>query len=291
MAYYNGQASSYQELLNALVGACTQPDNAWIWSNGVLHKSDLFIGFSISTNGIICQGGTGLVNGILQGTTGVTPRLGRFSTSLFPLFPCNYHIFIFEDEVYLIAKFDSDFYYLAFGKSTLISNGGLWVSASTGADVGTNTGLSISTSSGAGYWATACAPFWGTYNNGGNCLNSIILHNLDGGKWSNYSITASVLYSILPLHRLMPSTFFSDAILLPYSVTLVRPQDKRSIVCEFQNARFTRVDNFESEQIINLGSERWMIFPFYRKNIDVRDGGSNINHSGTLGWAIRYDGP
>jgi hypothetical protein len=34
-----------------------------------------------------------------------------------------------------------------------------------------------------------------------------------------------------------------------------------------------------------------MIFPWYRKYSATRDGGTNIDHTGTFGWAIKYEPP
>jgi len=60
---------------------------------------------------------------------------------------------------------------------------------------------------------------------------------------------------------------------------------------DLQNARTLRVDNYDPGQIITLGDDQWRIYPFYRKNADQRDGttSSGGDHSGTMGWAIRYD--
>lgn len=77
---------------------------------------------------------------------------------------------------------------------------------------------------------------------------------------------------------------------MPYNIYLERPENKLSLICQFENARFLRIDNHEPEQILTLGHERWMIFPFCRKDVKNRNGGLNIYHTGTFGWAIRYEG-
>ena len=68
-------------------------------------------------------------------------------------------------------------------------------------------------------------------------------------------------------------------------------ENKVRLVLEVRNARYMRIGNNDPEQVITLGPDRWKVFPFLRKNASVPDGGSVIDHSGTFGWAIRYDGP
>ena len=60
---------------------------------------------------------------------------------------------------------------------------------------------------------------------------------------------------------------------------------------DLAHCRFLRIDNYQPGDIIPLGPDRWKVAPWYRKNTAQRDGGSNIQHTGTFGWAIRYDGP
>ena len=72
---------------------------------------------------------------------------------------------------------------------------------------------------------------------------------------------------------------------------MARASNKVSILAKIENARYLRIDNLQPEQILTFGAEKWMVFPFHKKNSSVRDGGTSIDHSGTFGWAIRYDGP
>lgn len=308
MAYYSGQASSYQELLNVLVNACVE--QGWTWADGILSKDNLFIKLTISKSGntetgIAAQGGTGKSSGSLINPAITYPRMGSPTTPDIPNFPANYHIFIFATEVYFLAKFElNKFLYLAFGKSSVqLHESGLWISATACLDIHYNTGGIVINPYGGGsnysplsavapFWSTADYTYYGLLNS-----NSIILHGLDGmswsygGSWAYRSALTTFVSQAQPLINRQPSNWFTNAILLPFHVFMNRLGDKKSLVCDFQHSRFLRIDHYDPEQIITLGSDRWMIFPFYKKNITTRNGGTGIDHTGTFGWAIRYDGP
>ena len=88
-----------------------------------------------------------------------------------------------------------------------------------------------------------------------------------------------------------PSAWNGESVLVPIQVITSRPSNLWSLVGELTHARYVRLDNLEPGQLITLGPDRWKVYPFYRKDATARDGGDGIDHTGTLGWAIRYDGP
>ena len=45
------------------------------------------------------------------------------------------------------------------------------------------------------------------------------------------------------------------------------------------------------EAIIQRGGSQWMVFPWLRKDGTVAGDVDRATHSGTFGWAIRYEGP
>ncbi|WP_238707868.1 hypothetical protein, partial [Comamonas testosteroni] len=61
MPYYTGSISSYDELLTAVVNACTA--NGWAYNSGILSKGNAFFKLSaVSTGsyrGLNVEGGTG----------------------------------------------------------------------------------------------------------------------------------------------------------------------------------------------------------------------------------------
>lgn len=302
MAYYSGQASSYQELLNVLVNACVE--QGWAWNNSILSKENCYLKLTATatgaTAGIIATGGTGVSSGsTLLNPALTTPRLGNPGIVNAINFPVAYRIFIFAKEVYLITKFNiNSYYYLAFGKSSInLGGNGLWISATAcGAGIYSSlTGaISIGSSTGGAGGATtpsAVAPFWNGSQFSNNWSNSVIQHGFDNILWSSGTTKAILVSSLSPLINRMPSNFSQETVLLPINVYVNRLQNKISLACQFEHARFIRIDNFNDEQIITLGGDKWMVFPFYKRDITARDGGNYIDHTGTFGWAIRYDGP
>lgn len=293
MAYYSGQAASYDQLLTVLVNACVL--NGWTWADNILNKSDVYIKLVVSSIGITATGGTGKSGATLLNAALTSPRIGNpHTTNNKVSFPASYRIFVFEYEVYLIVKSDiNKFFYLAFGKSNLnLSASGLWISATACGAGGYGYGIGIgmsATGGGAGGSGnpSAVAPFWNGNNFADNWSNAVIAHGFDGIVWSSGSKIANFVSSLAPLNDRQPSAWSTNAILLPINVYVNRASSKKSLACQFQHSRYLRIDNFDPEQIIQLGSEKWMIFPFFQKNITSRNGGDN---TGTFGWAIRYDG-
>lgn len=299
MAYYSGQCNSYQHLAEILVEKCQA--HGWAWRDAILSKDDLFIKIEPQDTakngipaGIILTGSTSRDNFITKSSP-TRVRMGSpHTTNFHATFPTNYHLFIFVNEIYLIMKFDHDkFFYLAFGKSQLIQGtqgNGLWLSA-TACYYAHSTGISINdTNGGTGGSGnpSPVAPFWNRNNWAKDWSNAVICHGFDGVLWS--SGTSKVYVTFEPLINRLPTTHFSDSPLLPYNIYLERPENKLSLICQFENARFVRVNNYENEQILTLGYEKWIVFPFFKKNIQERNGVGYMQHTGTFGWAIRYEG-
>lgn len=308
MAYYTGQCTDFQHLADILVEKCQ--GHGWTWQDGILSKDDLFIKiiaknqpaqryFDPLQQGISITGGNGKQGTQLINPSETSVRLGctAFGNQQ-RYFPAVYHLFIFADEVYLVMKFDIDkFYYLAFGKSNILQNtqgNGLWLSATACFYPhylnDRNEYISISTSnggSGGGNSTSAVAPFWNRNAWNHQWSNSVICHGLDGSLWSSGSSIVHCTFE--PLISRMPSVNFADSLLLPYDIFLLRPERKISLIAQFKYARFVRIDHYEPEQIITLGHEKWIVFPFFQKNVQQRDNGW-IDHTGTFGWAIRYEG-
>lgn len=316
MAYYSGQATSYTELLNVLTAACVA--EGWTWADGILSKGVIFLKPTVNTTGIIIQGAEGKTGATLTNPSSVQPRLGNIHGTKGGkiTFPVDYNIHIHQspDEVYLVVKCVDYYYWLAFGGTSIpnFPGTGMWLSAvamngyeeySNGASTG---GIYIN-SSGSGsdtYFSglsSSAAIFWKTNNISTSKAQDTINCTLNGGRWVGQPSGVNVSYDRIlgciasaPLIQRMPSVSLSETVLLPIQAYLVRSSSKLSLIADLQNARYIRIDNFEPGQIITLGSEKWKVYPFHKKNISRRDGqavGGLIDDTGTFGWAIRYDGP
>lgn len=236
------------------------------------------------------------------------------------------HVHTNPDEVYVFLNYSVSRYgWLAFGQSPApgIPGTGNWFSA-IGTSAANGSGINISpigTSSsitGSGSYTTAALGFLsktgGTPSNTPDPQNFRFHHGLDavGGGWSesgdgvgvaqtdsvgwtsgpSRAVTATMLD---PLISRQLNSWNGESILLPVQPFVFRPSSKVSQVGQFGHIRITRIDNVLPGQILMLGSDKWKIYPWHQKNVTSRDGAqgasSGVDHTGTLGCAIRYDGP
>ncbi|WP_314338845.1 hypothetical protein [Acinetobacter guillouiae] len=316
MAFFSGQASSYTELLNVLVSSCVA--QGWTFADGILSKETLFVKPSVGTtetaalgSGLIIRGGTGQSGSSLINPSSIQLRIGKPypKDAIFknPKFPLNYKIFVFPDpnEVFLIVRYDIDrFLYLAFGKSR--TNGmGLWMSSSisqgmttleTTNDLASAIYINELGSISARFQPNSFSHditgfFFQEYLYNKSEFSTEVIYSQTEGWIDSQKNSLNAVRTTSPLFARLPSAWSSQSPLLPVQVILSRPSSKNMVVAEIEHARYIRIDYYEPEQIITLGNDRWMVFPFFKKDMTVRNGYSGGDHSGTLGWAIRYDGP
>lgn len=320
MAYYSGSASDFDALRTALVAACVA--EGWTWADGILSKGAAYVMPYVSSSltntegpGLIIQGGTGKSGGSLVEPSACRPRLGRLSSNSGTpdiVWPVEYgiHVMSDPDEVYLIVRSGVDRYlFLAFGMSSMALPGtGLWLSGCARRGYGT--------SAGAGWHGWSIEPtqaqmpnlnseqmglstgfFWASSRSSNQSMNLDTIHSgFDGQGWSGSGTLSAqgafnAIYAAAPAVARSPNAWNAESILIPIKGHVWRPSSKCSMAVEVGHARYVRIDNYEPGQIINLGPDRWRIYPFYLKNSAVRNGGNLVLHTGTFGWAIRYDGP
>lgn len=292
MAYYSGSANSMSDVRAALVAACVGEGWAWNSSTEMLSKGLVFVRLQVVSGYLTLLGRTSADAGDAPGIV----RMGQLG-SVEVAWPVEYSIFIFESEVYCVVRFSVDFFlWCAFGQSTVqgLPGSGMWVAASVKSL--SNTAADISPTGGAQSSTTFNCPaiFWRTSGAASANADSWVHSDLDGqGWWPGPALTTNPtgIKSSIPLIGLLPNNWNSEAVLLPIREYKVRASNKLSLTVDLAHARYTRVDNYSPGQIIDIGADRWIIFPFYRKNTDARDGGGLVDHTGTFGWAIRYEGP
>lgn len=302
MAYYSGQAASYQELLNVLVNACV--DQGWTWADGILNKGDAFVKFEVSLtgnftkgSGIIMTGGTGVSSGALVNPSIARPRLGRVGKGLNEVtWPLSYHAHILDTEVYLFINYEVNKYmYLSFGM-TVVGGSGMWLAASAPLSEGESSysGVSITLNSGgqsSGGYVFLSGFFWQTERKSATeNQETLCINNIWHGS-NNIKINSN--YSAQGLIEKQPNGWNGEAIFLPVIPVELVGSSKVSILANIKYAKYLRIDNFEPGQVISLGTEKWKVYPFYKKDRSSRDGGFYWGEgaTGTFGWAIRYDGP
>lgn len=317
MPHYTGSANSFADLRTALFNACVT--EGYTLATDILTKGTLAVRIinntvATSTNdvGLQIQGGTGVSGGALVNPSGARPRMGRIHTSVNqPTWPMEYNIHIHTnpDEVYMTARYNVDsFLWLAFGLSDTPGLGatGCFVAAITGLAQCNSTGggIVISATDGAIFTGntTAAGIFWQSYQGTHILYLATVAHTvasgLDSRVWggdpgttgANIENNISGVLTARTLIGVLPNAWNQESPLVPINVWQFRPSTKLSQIADLKHARYVRIDNYEPGQIITIGSDRWKIYPFYKKNSAARNGGSQIDHTGTFGWAIRYDG-
>ncbi|PKF70448.1 hypothetical protein CW360_14220 [Pseudomonas fluvialis] len=292
MAYYSGSAVDMAAVRSALVSACTSEGWSWDGSGEVLSKGVLYLRLRVVSGYLELLGRTSASAGDAPSVV----RMGQLAATSIS-YPVAYEIFVFDWEVYVVINYSIDYYqWCAFGRSIIegLPGSGMWLGATLEAN--NPTGISITGSDGVNTNNTITpAIFWATSIQVGSRNRNCYVHSgLDSEGW-NLTISGGTsqvgITQLVPLIGLLPSAWNSEAVLLPVRCYKQRPSQKVSLVADLQHARYTRVDNYAPGQIINIGSDRWKIFPWYLKNTAARAGGSEgISHTGTFGWAIRYEG-
>ena len=309
MAYLTGTVNSIADIRTAITNGCTA--NGWTWDAGneVLYKGTVYVKITTTAKEVLILGRTGLTTGSAPTTVGIGP-LHSGSLYGFPnlelTFPATYHLFIHVDEVYCIIRYSTDRYqWLSFGKSTVtgITGTGTWVAAIRGAVVPT---ANVTPQQNPFYFDISTinsptllnnvVPFaFGNpnYQPTQDDRNYFVHSDLDSEGWNLHNSTATGinsligLYSAIPDIQLTPSSWNDEGVLIPIRAYKRRPSFRASLVAELQFARHLRIDNYSNEQIITLGSDQWMVFPYHQKNSASRNSG--VTHTGTVGWAIKYN--
>ncbi len=293
MAYYTGTVNTMTALRQALIDACLLEGWAWNGSTEVLSKGALYLRLQIVSGYLTLLGRT-------SATAGDAPnvvRIGKVHSAIPDIaWPATYEIFAFAGEVYLVLNYAVDYYqWCAFGQSSVagLPGSGMWFGA-TLKDVNFTNGagpIYIHDAGGGQATNTTAALFWESVRSGNDWCHS----DLDGqGWWSAQTLAGAPvgIRHLTPLPALLPNTWNSEAVLLPIRACKVRPSNRISIVADLEHARTTRIDNYAPGQVITIGSDRWKIFPWYRKVAAERNAGTvGGTHTGTFGWAIRYEGP
>lgn len=299
MSYTTGTANDMAAVRAALISACTAEGWDWDASVEVLSKGTIFMRLQVTASGFLT------LLGRTSKTAGDAPavvQIGPFqSTSGYPLqkitYPATVHVFVFAHEVYLVVRHSGDYFlWAAFGRSSVagLPGSGAWVAATGASSESATFGIYISASGGAtgGSAGLCAAPFWADASNYRDCY----VHSaLDAAGWdlrvngeNGSAVNVSAMGTLI---KLQPNTWNSESVLLPIRAYKKRPSSLISLVADLEHARYVNVANYELEQVITIGADRWMVFPFWRKNLAAGLSAHGENHSATFGWAIRYEGP
>lgn len=282
MAYYSGQASSYSELHAVLKDCCIQ--NGWQSNGNVLFKDSCFIEITPLNGELRVTGGTGFTANQLTGSPNRYCKIKEIAPDKIN-FPVSYNLHITNKNVHLIINYSVSIYqWLGFGIANLYSNLG------TGNWFGASCGQTDAVVANGGLYGYIPGPFWSIKSETFGYFSTAYIHApIDSYQWlyDAPNLGANISTPIGVLLNRQPNQWNMEATLFPALVAITRASNKVSIAAELQDCRILKLENYEPEMILTLGSERWKIYPFYRRGLSA----SGFQNSGMLGWAIRYDGP
>lgn len=298
MAYVTGTANTLADLLTAIQNACTA--NGWTLRGSVLSKGVCYTEVKISGTTISVRGGRG-VDGSNNLTSPCDSKTGAFATIIYGhtssslkadvpfAFPARYfiHVLTAPDEVYVAVNYSASWYQLmGFGASAMpgLAGTGCWYSAPQAP-----AGYPWLMHDDGEYWATNIGTGLGLF--AGGVSGAGVDHALDSATWKTLGASRDMVSLMLR----QPSFWNAESTLMPIRVYASRPSGFVSPVHECAHARYVSIDTLAAEQIITLGTDRWMVYPWGAKGARLTRNSSGqwvygLN-TGHLGHAIRYDGP
>jgi hypothetical protein len=314
MAYYSGVANNVNDLLNALRNSAVS--DGWTLTGDVLSKGTMYIETQVSYGNLKARAG---INASM-GSPCPWQHIGyvvktTVSTPCDITYPCNWEFHGHSQEVYFVVNFAVDRYqFLAFGKSTVpgLSGVGTWIGATVGqlVDETGSTSYNAATpitiySYGGGNPGYISAALFGTVtyaDENGIVTPCYVHHDLDSYGWRIEPSGSTIYYPFgrywivssstnAGPYTFQPSAWNAEAVLLPLRCYFRRPSSMLSLIVDCEHARLLRIDNLTPGDVLTLGSDKWKVYPWHRKNTAARNGGHAIDHTGTFGWAVRYLGP
>lgn len=310
MAYFTGSATNFADMKTAIYNAAVA--NGFTLSNDIISKNGCFYKIVTTTSNIVLSAGTGQSGATLTTPCSYSVKIFQPTSSQAVIisFPVNYeiHTFANPDELYFIINYNSDYYQqLSFGKSNVVGIGGTgsWFSGSSNAQTSESSTSASTTSASADEtsWgfgrnntapSIAGSPF--AFNGQGRANGSYIHTDLENVGWHIDNISSSTVGAIAgpgycaSLLWASPSPFNQATLLVPVKCHITRSGGK-TLAAQLVNMRHCRIDNHTPGEVITYGSEKWKLYPAYRKEMlypDFQNG--NVTHSGAYGMAIKYQG-
>jgi hypothetical protein len=284
------------DVRQALLDACTA--NGWMLSNDVLSKGTHFMRVQDGGAYLSFLAGTGIDDD--QALTGAAPQAMRLigSTQEPIVWPATYaiHVLAAPDEVYVVLNFNLTRYvWLGFGCSPFgaVSTGN-WCAAMAGNFQPNYYKLRGAQNTSGGHNGGAFPWKRGDISSGGavGCIDHAGWQLCDGSPTgiSTFEGNPTYLNDLqTSLLTYQPNMWNGEAVLLPIQVYQPLESSKVAYLIEHAHMRYARIDNLDPGQIIQLGADRWVVYPCYQKTTSTNQGAANS--SGPYGLAIRYDGP
>jgi len=273
-------------------------------ANATLTNSYLSADTSGGADHLTLWGATG--NGV-----NINPNI-RLMNIPIAKWPLTYYLFYSSnpDQIMLVVNYDvNKIQYLVFGDIVKVHNsaytGGNWFYGPYiygGAPLGIGAMSEVEFRSGQGSGASVqiepFIPFTGAGELISPSAGSHPIHiEIDGHVWPNAQSVGGYYHvnvtdeTIRTMYR-SPNTWNNQAHLVTMHLQF-RATDFYMYLGYVEHLRFVRVTNYNIGDIITLGADKWKVFPWVFKNTVTPNGPGGVGEttSGTIGFAVRYDGP
>lgn len=329
MAFITGSAANQAALLTALRSAATA--NGYTLDGNILKKGNLHVNtYNSATSGednaLVVWMGKGSASGALTDAFqyGVTPNR---STVFRCSYPVTYDIHIHGDELFMVWWDASEkYFWLAWGQSSPFSTSpgagnSLWCGGTQSTAYTVNCGTyytpnrwinmgptfgGISTNvSLESQQNTAPALFWHTHQPRTMSFSNTIYTDTAGAvlggrgtvtdSTDDYVVTG--IRHLSPLLDRQPNTWNGETILLPINCYTPVASSKQQLEIQVRHARYCRLNNLDPRTVITVGGQQYKVYPWYKLDRTTPNGSIDtavanaVNHTGTFGWAVKYDGP
>ena len=306
MAYSTGLYHSMAGLQGEIEGFATA--HGWTLTSGILHKGGCAVKLgtpiaqSIQVEVSDAHDGSGSLISphhrvfYLYEKFGVGGAAAPGSDNM--RYPATYHLFEFgaSDEIICVVEYNAGYVQqLSFGTIKKIGSwvGGVYGSATSSVLEYNLTTLSLGMGLHIGYYCGAGGMWVATVTDSRwvtEYPNAVIKCNVvAGGTWINN--TAHYAYGPPDRIQFTPvlmSSFFVSAVdpnapvpyLIEPTIAVMPTASTYSIVGTIPNVRHLNIANLELGEVIEVGNDRWKVFPMLSKQ-----------HSGHIGYAVRYEGP
>lgn len=300
MPYVTGSAANITQLKTALLDACSA--NGWTVSGNIISKTNIALSvIDDTTNHLLTvQCGLSATGTTINTPTPMSVYVRRPLENEPFTWPMTYYIHVYAEEVYLVMNWGIDKWHtFGFGVSPIpgMPGTGTWVA-----------GTAYTSTDAGGYLRWTDGSLQGNYFAGSNHNASVGLFLVSGGAgytgnyvyhgltgWSDSGTALAKTHQGSRLLTVLDNPSVNatgQTVLVPIQPWVDRTESKVSLVADLKYSRYVRLDTLNPGDIITLGSDRWKVYPVYKKNASDRTGGSSTNvlHSGTHAYAIKYDG-
>lgn len=310
MAYFTGSVNSSAQLATLLKN--TVAANGWTLAGGVVSKNGAHIRITApDTSEVRIEGAR---NGIFAAPD-ICPRYSRIRLTNWPS-QLTYHLIVFEnpDTVWCTINFDTVTYmHIGFGVLQKYSawDGGMWFHAQHTSNNMDLNSYSYVDGDVRPYYSSEgndCALFWNQRDHhlwGGPSDNkaSKVHCELRGEVWPGFEQGTNVdnnfnmihcPYIIRPTHKCNPNAFNGQTVLSPFMLTLQNTDGHYMPIGHVGHLRWVKLTNYNPGDIIQLGTEKWLLFPWKQIDLTVPNGTNDTRYSrstGVNGVALAYDGP